>query len=114
MNKQTLFAACLLTTLAGCATKAENPIDYVTFRNEPLVKQVEDGMSKELVLKIGGPPSVAMVRTVKTGSCHNYVLNHDGNEQPYHVSFDSADRVDGKGFMTCEQMELNERAAATP
>jgi osmotically inducible lipoprotein OsmE len=112
MYKQTLGVVCVLTLLAGCAGKPENPIDHLTFRNEPLVKHVEHDMNKERVLQIGGPASSEMERTQHPGSCHNYVLNKDGHQQPYHVSFDSAERVDGKGFMSCEQMEINLRERA--
>ncbi|HBX54637.1 osmotically-inducible lipoprotein OsmE [Pseudomonas sp. UBA2684] len=112
MYKQTLGAVCVLTTLAGCAGKPENPVDYLTYRDEPLVQQVDLDMNKQHVLEIGGPPSSQMTRTVEPGTCQDYILNKDGHQQAYHVSFNSAARVDGKGFMTCKQMESNERARA--
>ncbi|MHA6495410.1 osmotically-inducible lipoprotein OsmE [Pseudomonas borbori] len=112
MYKQTLGVVCVMTVLAGCAGKPENPIDHVTFRNEPLVEHVEDGMTKERVLEIGGPASTEVQRSMLPGTCNNYVLNRDGHQQTYHVSFDSNGRVDGKGFMSCEQMEINERERA--
>ena len=112
MYKQILGVVCVLTTLAGCAGKVENPIDYLTFRDEPLVKQVERGMSKERVLEIGGPASAEMQRSQQPGSCHNYILSKDGQQQPYYISFDSAELVDDKGFMTCEQMEAKQREQA--
>ncbi|NQD80694.1 osmotically-inducible lipoprotein OsmE [Pseudomonas seleniipraecipitans] len=112
MFKQTLGAAAVLAVLTGCAGTPENPVDHITYRNEPLVKQVEKDMSKSTVLELGGPPSSEMARTVHPGSCNNYVLNRDGKEQPYYVAFNSADRVDSKGFMSCEQMEINERERA--
>lgn len=112
MYKQTLGVVCVLTLLAGCAGKAENPIDHLTFRNEPLVKQVERGMSKERVMEIGGPASAEMNRSQQPGTCNNYILNRNGHQQPYYVSFDSSERVDDKGFMTCEQMEINQRERA--
>ncbi|PAU62490.1 transcriptional regulator [Pseudomonas sp. PIC25] len=113
MFKPLLLAAGVLASVAGCATKVENPVDYVTFRNEPLVKQVDKGMSKQQVREIGGPPSTEMQRTNVEGTCNNYVLNRDGHQQPYHVSFNASGVVDGKGFMTCEEMERHERAART-
>ncbi|TBU89456.1 osmotically-inducible lipoprotein OsmE [Phytopseudomonas dryadis] len=112
MFKQSLGAVCALTVLVGCAGKPENPVDHFTYRNEPLVKQVEKDMSKSTVLELGGPPSSEINRTVSPGTCNNYVLNKDGKQQPYYVSFNSADRVDGKGFLSCEQMEINERERA--
>jgi osmotically inducible lipoprotein OsmE len=112
MYKQSLGVVCVLATLAGCAGKPENPIDYLTYRNEPLVKQVELDMSKTRVGELAGPSSSEMQRTLTPGTCNNYILNKEGHQQPYHVSFNSADRVDGKGFMTCEQMEVNARERA--
>lgn len=98
--KQMLVVLCSLTVFAGCAGK--NPIDRVTFRDEPLVKEVNRGMSKERVLALGGPPSSEYTRTAHPGSCHNYVLNHEGAKQTYYVSFDEQNLVDGQGFTTCE------------
>lgn len=112
MYKHVLAVLLAGATLAGCSSRPENPVDFVTYRNEPLVKQVEKDMSKSTVLELGGPPSSEMARTVHPGSCNNYVLNRDGKEQPYYVAFNSADRVDSKGFMSCEQMEINERERA--
>ncbi|WP_137887036.1 osmotically-inducible lipoprotein OsmE [Pseudomonas sp. 2FE] len=114
MYQQTLAALCVLAAVTGCASKLENPTDYLTYRNEPLVKNVEKDMSKQEVLGIGGQPSAEMARTVSPGSCNDYILNADGHRQPYHVSFDSAGRVDHKGFMSCQQMESNERVKARP
>ncbi|WP_137818551.1 osmotically-inducible lipoprotein OsmE [Pseudomonas sp. 2FG] len=114
MYKQTLAAVSVLTALAGCASKYENPIDYLTYRDEPLVKNVEKDMSKQEVLGIGGQPSAERARTVNPGSCNDYILNVDGHQQPYHVSFDSAGRVDHKGYMSCQDMENNERARERP
>lgn len=58
MYKQSLAALFVMATLAGCAsTKVQNPVNYITFRNEPLVKDVEKGMSQQEVLRIGGTPS---------------------------------------------------------
>ncbi|MBM7061275.1 osmotically-inducible lipoprotein OsmE [Pseudomonas sp. UL073] len=109
MYKQTLVVLGVLGAVAGCATKPENPVDYYTYRNEPLVKQVEDGMSQQQVLTIGGTPSSKEQRSVHPGSCNNYVLNVDGHQQAYYVTFDSAGKVDSKGFMTCAQHEQNQR-----
>lgn len=110
MTLKFLAAGGVLLALVGCGTTPENPVDYVTFRNEPLVKQVDKGMTPQQVLTIGGTPSTQMQRTVKPGACNNYVLNRDGHQQTYYVSFDATSHVDGQGFMTCEQMETNERA----
>ncbi len=107
---RTLIALTALATLAGCAAHTPNPIDYVVYHDEPLVRQVEDGMTREQVQTLGGPPSSSVQRVAHPGTCNNYVLEHDGAEQVYHVAFDAAGRVDDKGFMTCKQMEDNQRA----
>lgn len=109
MHKQALAVLGLAVMAAGCAVKPENPTDYVTFRNEPLVDQVEDGMTRKTVLSIGGTPS-SVVNRGAAGTCNNYVLNRDGHKQVYYVSFDSKGLVDSKGFMTCEQHQKNMEA----
>ncbi|MGV8916478.1 MAG: osmotically-inducible lipoprotein OsmE [Pseudomonas sp.] len=110
MFKQTVATLSVLAALTGCAGHTQNPVDYVTYRNEPLVKQVDKGMNEQQVLTIGGEPSSRQHRKVHAGSCNNYVLNHDGSQQTYYVTFDGNGKVDTKGFMTCDQREDNERA----
>jgi osmotically inducible lipoprotein OsmE len=111
MYKKILAASCVLMTMVGCgSTTVQNPVDYVTYRDEPLVKRVEDGMTQQQVLAIGGEPSSRVQRKVNPGTCNNYVMTKDGHQQVYHVSFNSDGRVNHKGFMTCEQREENERA----
>jgi osmotically inducible lipoprotein OsmE len=111
MIKKSLAAMFVFAAVSGCAnTTVQNPVDFVTYRNEPLVKQVENGMTEQQVLTLGGTPSTRVQRKVRPGTCNNYVMNKEGHEQVYHVSFDANGRVDNKGFMTCEQRETNERA----
>lgn len=111
MYKKLFAATFVLVTMAGCSnTTVQNPVDYVTYRNEPLVKQVDNGMTRQQVLTIGGEPSSTIERRVNPGTCNNYVMNKDGHKQVYHVSFNSDGRVTNKGFMTCEQREKNEKA----
>jgi len=110
MNKKIAVAAALLagTVLGGCAS-VKNSTDYavgrVEFRDQPLVKQVEKGMSKADVLRIGGTPSSTYTRKYRPGTCNNYVLNKDGKEQVYSIGFDSMNRVDSKDFETCENAD---------
>jgi len=111
MYTKTLATMCVLAAITGCTSATvQNPVDFVTYRNEPLVKQVETGMTERQVLTIGGEPSGRVHRKVHPGTCNNYVLNKDGHQQVYYVTFNSDERVDSKGFMTCEQREANERA----
>jgi osmotically inducible lipoprotein OsmE len=111
MYKQSLAVMFALATLAGCtSTTMQNPVDFATYRNEPLVKQVDDGMTEQQVLTIGGEPSSRAHRKVNPGTCNNYILNKDGHQQAYYVTFNANGRVDSKGFMTCEQREANEKA----
>lgn len=110
MLKPILFAATAVALLSACSSHVQNPVDRVTFRDQPLVKDVRKGMSEEQVLTLGGKPSSSMTRTVNPGLCHDYILSHNGEKQPYYVSLDSTGHVDGKGFLTCKQMEENERA----
>jgi osmotically inducible lipoprotein OsmE len=111
MYKQTLATLSVLAVLAGCSTTHQNPVDFVTYRDEPLVKQVAKGMNEKDVLTAGGEPSSRQHRKVHPGSCNNYVLNHDGSQQSYYVSFDGNGKVDNSGFMTCDQHEANDRAS---
>ena len=108
MHKHSLALLTAAAVVSGCST-FENPTDYVTFRNEPLVKQVDHGMTRDQVLTLGGPPSSEVQNSVTGGTCNNYVLNVDDVEQPYYVDFAPNDRVDSKGFMSCEQHQNNQR-----
>jgi osmotically inducible lipoprotein OsmE len=108
MYKYTLAALVVAAATAGCSTM-ENPVDYATYRDEPLVQDVRKGMTRDEVLTIGGPPSSEVQNTVTAGTCNNYILNVDGKEQPYYVTFTDQGRVEGKGFMTCEQHQNNKR-----
>lgn len=114
MYKQSLAALCVLASLAGCSsnTTVQNPVDFVTYRDQPLVKQVEKGMTMQQVIAIGGAPSTVVDGTANSmhATCNNYILSREGHQQPYYVSFDSTGHVDTKGFMTCEQRKLNEKA----
>jgi len=108
MYKHTLAVLLVATATTGCSTM-ENPVDYATYRDEPLVRDVRRGMTRDEVLTIGGPPSSVVENSVTPGTCNNYILNVDGKEQPYYVNFDVDSRVEGKGFMTCEQNQKNKR-----
>ncbi len=109
MFKRALYPLAAVLVLAGCASNVQNPVDRITYRDEPLVRDVEEGMTQERVLAIGGEPSSAGARTAAPGLCHDYILSRDGKQQPYYVSFDASGRVDGKGFLTCRQLEENQR-----
>jgi osmotically inducible lipoprotein OsmE len=108
MYKKTLAVVALAALAAGCSSvkdTVDTAKDRVQYREQPLVSDVKTGMTKEQVLQIGGTPSTQYTRKVKPGSCNNYVLNREGKEQVYSVGFDSAGRVDAKGFETCESAD---------
>ncbi|MBF8745969.1 osmotically-inducible lipoprotein OsmE [Pseudomonas putida] len=110
MYKQTLAVLLASATLAACGSRPENPVDYVTYRDEPLVKQVENGMTMQKVIAIGGSPSSA-TDLPHGGTCNDYILNRDGHQQPYYVRFDATGHVDAKGFKTCKQRQEDSDAA---
>lgn len=82
MFKRTLFFIAPLALLIGCSGNVQNPVDRITYRDEPLVRDVETGMTQARVLTIGGEPSRATARTVVPGLCHDYILNRDGKSSP--------------------------------
>ena len=57
MFKRTLFFITPLALLIGCSGNVQNPVDRITYRDEPLVRDVETGMTQARVLSIGGEPS---------------------------------------------------------
>ncbi|MEL7936706.1 osmotically-inducible lipoprotein OsmE [Pseudomonas delhiensis] len=114
MYRQALLTATALALLAGCShesTRVQNPVNLVTYRDEPLVRDVHDGMSRDEVLRVGGPPSSTQARAYKAGSCNSYILNREGREQPYYVTFDDQGRVDGTGFLSCSERDRHDRDA---
>lgn len=110
MYKHALAALLASAALVGCGSnRPENPVDYVTYREQPLVKQVGNGMTMQQVIAIGGSPS-SVIDLPHGGTCNNYVLNHEGKQQAYYVRFDATGHVDAKGFKTCEQRQKDEQA----
>ncbi|RWU26380.1 osmotically-inducible lipoprotein OsmE [Pseudomonas alkylphenolica] len=109
MYKQTLAILLTTTALAACGSRPENPVDYVTYRDQPLVKQVENGMTMQRVIAIGGSPS-SVIDLPHGGTCNNYILNQEGHQQAYYVRFDATGHVDAKGFKTCEQRQTDDQA----
>lgn len=109
MYKHALAALLASATLIGCSSHPENPVDHVTYREQPLVKQVENGMTMQKVIAIGGSPST-VIDLPHGGTCNNYILNREGHQQAYFVRFDATGHVDDKGFKTCEQREKDEQA----
>lgn len=100
-----LFA---LAALTGCSGPASQ------YRDQPLVANVDTGMSKEQVLQIGGKPHAESDRTVVPGTCFDYVLAQSGQQQPYSVSFDQAGKVDKTAFMTCAEWSNAQRKSRQP
>ncbi|KAF1071726.1 MAG: Osmotically-inducible putative lipoprotein OsmE [Pseudomonas citronellolis] len=114
MNKSILLGVAALAVLSGCSTSStqvQNPVNLVTYRDEPLVRDVRDGMTKAEVLRIGGQPSTEQARAVNPGTCNSYILNKEGREQPYYVSFDSQGKVDSTGFLSCSEFDRHQRDA---
>ncbi|MDU9392598.1 osmotically-inducible lipoprotein OsmE [Pseudomonas sp. zfem002] len=111
MYKHALIAVLAGATLIGCGSRPENPVDYVTYRDQPLVKQVENGMTMQKVIAIGGSPST-VIDLPHGGTCNNYILNNDGHQQAYYVRFDATGHVDAKGFKTCEQRQKDQQAVS--
>jgi osmotically inducible lipoprotein OsmE len=108
VNKSLYTLATLIVVLAGCST------DSQIYRDQPLVANVEAGMSKEQVEQIGGPPLSISNRTVEPGTCFDYNLTQPGHQQRYNVSFDSRGRVDHKSFMTCAEWSNAQQKAREP
>lgn len=85
-----------LAALAGCSATS-------IYDNQPLVAKVDEGMSKEQVQQIGGPPLAITDRTAVPGTCFDYKLTQDGHQQNYNVSFDGRGLVDHTSFMSCPE-----------
>ncbi|EHD21678.1 MULTISPECIES: osmotically-inducible lipoprotein OsmE [Brenneria] len=98
------FAAAGAVFLSGCSTynKAES---YV---NEPVVKDVKVGMTKQQVRQIAGSIGVERRLVNATGTCSDYLLkNRDGTAQNYFVSYDETGQVRNKGFQSCQAYDTN-------
>lgn len=108
MNRSLSMRVIALVALAGCSS------DSHIFRDQPLVARVENGMSKEQVEQIGGPPLSISDRSVEAGTCYDYKLSQPGHQQPYSVSFDSRGKVDHTSFMTCAGWSNAQQKAREP
>ncbi|MNE03902.1 Osmotically-inducible lipoprotein E precursor [compost metagenome] len=109
MSPYTLATCIVMASVAGCMSAT-----YETYRDRPLVAQVENGMSKQDVLRIGGQPLAQSTRTAAPGTCLDYQLTQGTQQQPYFVSFDAADKVDHKDFKTCAQWSAQQQKAKQP
>ncbi|HDS1817905.1 Osmotically-inducible lipoprotein E precursor [compost metagenome] len=108
MNTPTSTLLFALAALAGCSTPSS------LYHDQPVVAKVETGMSKEHVLQVGGKPDAESERDVVPGTCFDYMLVKAGKRQPYSVSFNSADKVDRTGFMTCAEWSNAQHKARQP
>lgn len=108
MNKPVCALLGLLAASSGCSS------DSHVYRNQPLVANVETGMSKDQVEQIGGKPLAVTDRTVEPGSCFDYKLTQAGHQQPYNVSFDGRGKVDHTSFMSCAEWSNAQRKAREP
>jgi osmotically inducible lipoprotein OsmE len=97
-----------LAALAGCST------DSRVFADQPLVAKVHEGMNKEQVEQIGGPPLTISERTVVAGTCYDYKLSKPGHQKPFNVSFDDRGKVDHTSFMTCAEWSAAQQRAREP
>lgn len=108
MNKPVFALVAVLSAAAGCSTNSH------IYRDQPLVAKVETGMTKDQVQGIGGAPLSVSERTVKPGTCFDYMLTQSGQKQPFNVSFDETGKVDHKGFMTCDQWSRAQQQSTPP
>ncbi|MEH2921154.1 osmotically-inducible lipoprotein OsmE [Samsonia erythrinae] len=105
--KNNKLLLCMAVTsavlLAGCSAynKAES---YV---NEPVVKDVKVGMTKQQVHQIAGGGTERPLVNAK-GTCSDYLLkNRDGTAQNYFVSYNETGHVLNKGFQSCQAYDTN-------
>ncbi|MBI6944603.1 osmotically-inducible lipoprotein OsmE [Pseudomonas putida] len=108
MNTSIFPLMLALGALPGCSSTAS------LYHDQPLVSKVDNGMSKEQVLQIGGKPTAESERTVVPGSCFDYLLVRSGQTQPYSVSFDGNGKVDRTTLMTCAEWSAAQQKARRP
>jgi len=46
MIKRAIYIFAPVVLLAACSGNVQNPVDRITFRDEPLIRDVETGMSR--------------------------------------------------------------------
>ncbi|OLF53398.1 osmotically-inducible lipoprotein OsmE [Pseudomonas chlororaphis] len=108
MNKACVVMIALLPALAACTS------DSHVYRNQPLVANVETGMTQEQVRQIGGEPLAVTPRTVELGTCFDYALTQAGRKQSFNVSFDGNGKVDHTSFITCAEWSHAQQKARAP
>ncbi|MBV6824566.1 osmotically-inducible lipoprotein OsmE [Pseudomonas sp. PD9R] len=108
MYKRFYMLVSLMTLLAGCYT------DSHVYRNQPLVAEVDTGMTKEQVVQIGGPPLSITERTAVPGTCFDYTFIQSGQKQPFNVSFNGQGKVDHTSFISCAQWSHIQQKARKP
>ncbi|MGF0238685.1 osmotically-inducible lipoprotein OsmE [Rhodococcus sp. IEGM1300] len=108
MNKPVCALVVLLSALGGCTS------DSYVYKDQPLVDQVDTGMTKEQVIKIGGQPLSIFTRTAQSGTCFDYMFTNHGKQQPFNVSFDGRGKVDHTSFISCPQWNAIQEKAKKP
>jgi osmotically inducible lipoprotein OsmE len=108
MNKPLVALFAVLAMSSGCSS------DSHIYRNQPLVAKVENGMTQDQVLQIGGKPLAVTDRTVEPGRCFDYTLVQAGQQQRYNVSFDGNGKVDHTSFMSCAEWSNVQQKAREP
>ena len=103
MYKLTGMVAAL-AILSGC-TAYDRAESYVT---KAVVQQVKQGMTREQVREIAGPPATEVSMIHARGTCQTYVLKErDGQLQTYFVSYTDTGTVMNYGFQTCEEYDTD-------
>lgn len=93
-----ICAVAVLTSLASCSVY-DRAASYV---DEPVVRDVSVGMSKQQVDSIAGQPATTINLMNANGTCNTYLINGTSNKpQAYFVSFDTRGKVMNKGYQTC-------------
>jgi osmotically inducible lipoprotein OsmE len=97
MNKPLCALVVAVAATGGCSTESR------LYGDQPLVANVETGMSLDQVRQIGGQPQSISQRTVVPGTCFDYTLKKDSRRHAYNVSFDDKGKVDHTSFLTCAE-----------
>ena len=101
-----LGAAAVLTMLAGC-TAYDRTKDQFT---QPVVKDVNKGMSRAQVAQIAGKPSSEVTMIHARGTCQTYILGQrDGKIETYFVALDDTGHVINSGYQTCAEYDTDPR-----
>lgn len=103
MKKIMVFSLVALS-VTGCES-ISSVTTMLALSDTPLARaSVQSGATSQDILNVEKPEKITKI-TNGQGACFDYTMQAKGRTSPYHVAFNSNDRVMSYGWFTCANAE---------